>query len=381
QLFHNWAELRDGLRHLPPVDAVIELMGGIDDCLPIYRHFLGEGVPIITANKALLAECGSELFPLARKNRTCIACEASCGGGIPILQTLLCGLRANQIHEFHGVLNGTCNFILSKMAAEGRSYRDVLCEAQACGLAEADPFLDVSGTDSAHKLAILAAMSFGLHFGSGGIEEIPISGIANLQPVHICAGNKLGLSLKLLASAKLGSDRSLALRVGPYYIPRKSSLHTNFDWGLPMEPSPLAFLEGSFNGVSFYGDNVGHVYLQGRGAGASATASAVLADLYQVLGGSYPLVFADFPYWVGSPAQAGNQWAYMPQNWLGFAETSLPAGRELFSLDGYRVFYLEQYSQVSLPDFERYQYIPILQVPEERLQGEREKSGQSEVGI
>ncbi len=380
QIFSSWHELKTQLENIGPLDVVIELLGGIDNCLPIYHYFLKNKVPIITANKALLAEYSDTLFPLAKQNQTFIACEASCGGGIPILQTLLYGLRANQIDEFHGVLNGTCNFILSQMVTTGCSYNETLRQAQEIGLAEANPYLDISGTDAAHKLAILATMSFGHNIK---LTEIQITGINTIDKVQVLAGKKLGLTVKLLASAQLfqnsaeDSGTSVFLRVGPSYIPNQNGLQSQL--GIELHASPLAFLQDSFNGISFYGNNVGHIYLEGRGAGASATASAILSDLCQIQNGSYSQAFYDYPNWprVVEPTQLQinpkNQWAKQPQNWLGFIHSNFlypPLGKKLFDLDDYSIFFQAQSSWQELAKQESIRYIPILQQPKERLDGQ-----------
>ena len=321
---------------LGAIDAVVELLGGVDACLPIYEYFLRQGVPIVTANKALLAECGARLFPLARQHGTVIACEASCGGGIPIIDALLHGLRANCIHEFHGILNGTCNFILSKMAVEGCGYDEALGCAQREGLAEADPHLDVSGTDMAHKLAILAMLAFGR---SCKLEDIPKQGIEALSLAHIQSGEKLGLALKLVASAWRLEGGSVALRVGPCFVVRHSGLVPG------VSVSALASVDGCFNGIVFYGDAAGRIYLEGRGAGGAPTASAVLADLCQLQNGSYASAFADFPHWPGlaSGPESGpgaqiksvqssrceNDWAKLPQHWLVFVSQNAAVWQRL----------------------------------------------------
>ena len=381
QIFNSWEELQAAGENIGSIDIVIELLGGIESCIPIYHYFLQSGIPIITANKALLAEYGTELFPLARKNHTFIACEASCGGGIPILQTLLYGLRANQIHEFHGVLNGTCNFILSQMAVKESEYATALAEAQACGLAEADPFLDVSGIDTAHKLVILAMMSFGY---SLRLEDIPISGIDTLGKIPITTGNKLGLTLKLVASAKLcrgvekhltAESTAIALRVGLCYIQQRNGIYQNINLPLMASTaSPLAALDSSFNGISFYGNNVGHIYLEGRGAGAAATASAVLSDLHQIYNGSYACAFNDFPNWPEpNKLELQNQWENLTQNWLSFIPNAeleeLTKKESLFEIDGYHVFFHKDKSFAQLYENQQQvsHYIPILQIPQEHL--------------
>ena len=387
QIFDSWQALHAVLetekndvdaakRRLGTIDAVVELMGGVDTCLPIYDYFLGRGIPVVTANKALLAECGARLFPLAQQHQTYIACEASCGGGIPIIDALLHGLRANCIHEFHGILNGTCNFILSQMASEGRAYGEALAEAQRDGLAEADPHLDVSGKDMAHKLVILAMLAFGRNLK---LEDIPTKGIEDVTPVHIRAGEKLGFSLKLLASAWCFEEGRVALRVGPCFVARPSAPVSEFS------PSPLANVEGCFNGIVFYGDAVGRMYLEGRGAGASATASAVLADLCQLQNGSYAANFADFPDWPGSGAKSiENGWGQLSQSWLVFVSQNAAAWERMakqrsvdtqviLEQEGMKIFFVRSRTAKQLDSLcEEFSQtaIPIFEPPQERLCGQ-----------
>ncbi|MBN2049167.1 MAG: homoserine dehydrogenase [Spirochaetales bacterium] len=244
----------------PAVDIVVELIGGTTTARDSILKSLAAGKHVVTANKALLAQHGAELFAAARKAGKALSFEASCAGGIPIVQTLLSGLAANRIEALYGIVNGTCNYILTEMIRKGTSYAEALAEAQAAGLAEADPTLDVSGGDSAHKLAILSALAFGKKIK---FDDIPVQGINNLEVMDVNFGRELGFVIKLLAVAQR-KENTLSLRVRPAFI-----------W----EDHPLAWISGPFNAVSVYGSAVGHTMYYGRGAGGSPTASAVLADI------------------------------------------------------------------------------------------------------
>lgn len=250
----------DALLANPAVDVVVELIGGTTDARTMVLKALAAGKHVVTANKALLAHHGKELFAAARKAGRSISFEASCAGGIPIVQALVSGLSANRIDALYGIVNGTCNFILTEMINEGKSYAQALADAQATGLAEADPTLDVSGGDSAHKLAILAALAFE---HSIDFNAIPVQGIDSLEVMDVNFGRELGFVIKLLAVAQRRGD-ALSLRVRPAFI-----------W----EDHPLAWISGPFNAVSVYGSVVGHTMYYGRGAGGSPTASAVIADI------------------------------------------------------------------------------------------------------
>ena len=262
----------------PQVHAVVELVGGTTVAKEIIERALRAGKHVVTANKALLAHHGPELYALARGQGVCMAFEASCAGGIPIIQAICQGLLANRIDALYGIVNGTCNSILTAMTGRGEDYADALAQAQRDGLAEADPTLDVSGGDSAHKLAILAALAFGVKVD---FEAIPVEGIDSLQPFDIAYGQELGYVIKLLAIAQRSPD-GLSLRVRPEFISKEH---------------PLAWVSGPFNAVSVYGSATGHTMYYGRGAGGKPTASAVVADLGAIAIGSAQRVFERLNVW------------------------------------------------------------------------------------
>lgn len=269
----------------PAVGAVVELVGGTTVARDIIARALEAGRHVVTANKALLAHRGAELCALARRRGVCLAFEASCAGGIPIIRALTDGLIANRIDALYGIVNGTCNHILTAMTRRGQTYAEALAEAQKQGLAEADPTLDVAGTDSAHKLAILAALAFAARID---FAAIPVAGIDALQPCDIRYGQELGYVVKLLAIATRQRD-GLSLRVAPAFI---SQQH------------PLAWVSGPFNAVSVYGHATGHTMHYGRGAGGMPTASAVVADLAAVALGNAQRLFEALPLWPDRTAPA-----------------------------------------------------------------------------
>ena len=272
---------RDSLADALSDDAtqiVIELIGGEAFAKQCVEQALQAGKSVVTANKALLAKHGAELFALARTSGACIAFEGSCVGGVPVIGALTGGLVANEVDALFGIVNGTCNYILSNMSQRGSDYATVLAEAQAAGLAEADPTLDVSGGDSAHKLAILAGLAFGKRVD---FNTITIEGISDLNVVDIRFGAELGYAAKLLAIAQRQGD-AVSLRVHPAFI-RKDH--------------PLAGVDGPFNAVCVYGHAVGHTMYYGRGAGGPATASAVVADLIDVATGNAQRRFEQLGIW------------------------------------------------------------------------------------
>ncbi|HEY0007492.1 MAG TPA: homoserine dehydrogenase, partial [Tepidisphaeraceae bacterium] len=234
---------------------------------------LKAGKHVVTANKALLATRGAELFKLAKQHHAAIGFEASCGGGIPIIDALTRGLLGNRIDALVGIVNGTCNFILTQMSQKGWSYADALKEAQAMGFAEADPTMDVNGRDSAQKLSILASLAFNAAVDD---RDISVSGIDQLRADDIRFADELGYRIKLLAVAERVND-SLALRVHPTLVH-----HGDL----------MADASGSFNAISVYGHAIGHQFFYGRGAGQRPTASAVVADILGVAMGVIPLTFA-----------------------------------------------------------------------------------------
>jgi homoserine dehydrogenase len=245
----------------PAVDIVVELMGGTATARAVAEAALNAGKPLVTANKALLAECGAELFARAEQRNTAIYFEASVAGGIPIIKALREGLRANRILAMHGIINGTCNYILSRMAQEGSDYDDVLAEAKRLGYAEADEALDVDGIDAAHKAAILASLAYGFWVP---MKDLLVEGIRGVTAQDMAFARKLGYTIKLLATIKPDDRRAVAVRVHPTLVPLS---HV------------LASVSGVFNAVSVEGDVVGSTLFYGRGAGPDATASAVLGDI------------------------------------------------------------------------------------------------------
>ncbi len=254
------------------VSIVVELIGGTTVAREVTKKILKAGKHVVTANKALLAHYGAELAGIARENSVSIAFEASCGGGIPLVRAFYDGLAANEIEAFYGIVNGTCNFILTSMIRSGSTYPDALKAAQENGLAEADPTLDVTGMDTAHKLAILAALAFGKNID---FDKIPVEGIDTLESIDVSFGHELGYVVKLLAVAQK-TEEGISLRVRPSFI---SLDH------------PLAWISGPFNAVSVYGHAVGHTMYYGRGAGGSPTASAVVADILSIASGAYSAYF------------------------------------------------------------------------------------------
>jgi len=257
------------------IAAVVELVGGVGIAKDFVLQALRAGKDVVTANKALLSKYGKEIYRAAREAGRCIAFEASCGGGIPLILPLRCGLAANRITAIYGILNGTCNYILSEMTSKGKSYADALKEAQQAGYAELDPTLDVSGGDTAHKLTILASLAFGADVE---LDKLHVEGIDKLDAADIAAGKELGYVCKLLGIAHR-SDSGLSLRVHPSFVHHQH---------------PLAVASGSFNAVSIYGNWVGHTLFYGRGAGGKPTASAVVADLIDIASGNARRTFEQF---------------------------------------------------------------------------------------
>ncbi len=262
----------------PEVQLLVELAGGLGFAATAIEKTLMAGKPVVTANKALLAARGPQLFALARKHGAWISFEASCEGAVPIVRALSDGVIANNIEALYGITNGTCNYILSAMTSEGRSYADVLQEAQADGLAEADPSLDVQGYDTAHKLAILSSLAFAQQVDDA---SFPVKGIDSLDIRDINYGKELGYTIKLLAVAVRHCE-GLSLSVAPHFI---SDSH------------PLAWVSGAFNAVSVYGHAAGHSMYYGRGAGGKPTASAVIADIISSALGTAELLFKQLNIW------------------------------------------------------------------------------------
>jgi homoserine dehydrogenase len=247
----------------PEIDIVMELIGGIEPAKTFILKAIQNGKHIITANKALLALHGDEIFRAAQHSGVDVNFEASVGGGIPLIRSIKEGLVANRIHSIFGILNGTSNYILSKMTDEGRSFKEVLREAQEKGYAEADPTYDIEGIDAAHKLAILIRLAFGT---SIQFKEIFIGGISEITPLDIQFGREFGYRIKLLAITKTDQGR-IEARVHPTLIPEGHLLST---------------VEGVFNAIYIKGDAIGPTLFYGQGAGQMPTGSAVVSDLVEL---------------------------------------------------------------------------------------------------
>lgn len=250
----------------PEIDIVVELIGGLEPARSFMLKAINSGKQVATANKMLLAHHGVEIFAAARKRRVSVAFEAAVGGGIPLIRSLREGLAADHIESCLGILNGTCNYILSRMTSEGTPFQEVLSEAQAKGYAEADPTMDVEGLDTAHKLAIVAALITG---AQPDIADIYTEGISAIEPVDIQLAGEFGYRVKLLAILRnLGGK--VEARVHPALVPTD---HV------------LASIEGPFNALHIHGDWVGDVLLYGQGAGRRPTTSAVMGDVMDLARG------------------------------------------------------------------------------------------------
>ena len=273
----------------PDVQIVAELIGGTTTAKTVVLDALAAGKHVVTANKALVAEHGPELFAAARRAGRAICFEAAVAGGVPIVKALAEGLAANQTTAIQGILNGTSNFILSAMSETGMSYADALAEAQRLGYAEADPTLDVDGTDAAHKLAILAQIAFGVVAIPDRIER---QGIDQVDGMDVRFAGELGYTIKLLAEAWSGTDDqsnpTVALHVAPVLL---------------RETDMLAQVRGAFNAIQVVGDAVGETLYQGPGAGMMATASAVVSDIIDLAVGRAQKSFAVANLWADAPAR------------------------------------------------------------------------------
>jgi len=247
----------------PDIDIVIELIGGTTVAKDLILRAIANGKHIVTANKALLARHGNEIFAAAQKQDVMVAFEAAVGGGIPIIKSLREGLSANRIEWIAGIVNGTCNFILSEMRERGASFDNALKEAQRRGYAEADPTFDIEGVDAAHKTTIMAAIGFGIPMR---FESAYVEGISGLQQDDIRYAEELGYRIKLLGITRRRS-KGIELRVHPTLVPARRL---------------IASVEGVMNAILVKGDAVGQTMYYGAGAGAEPTASAVVADLVDV---------------------------------------------------------------------------------------------------
>ena len=247
----------------PTIDIVVELIGGIHPAKEFIMRAIRNGKHVVTANKALLADSGEEIFSLARKKGVTVKFEASVGGGIPVVKSLSEDFAANSIQAIYGIINGTSNYILTKMEEEGESFKSALKDAQKLGIAESDPTLDVNGMDSAHKLSILSLLGFGRYVD---VRKIFIEGIQNIELRDIQYAKKWGYSIKLLAIVKEDQGK-LDVRVHPTLL---SSRHL------------LAGVRGAENAIYIKGDMIGESLLYGEGAGEKATSSAVTSDIMDI---------------------------------------------------------------------------------------------------
>lgn len=248
----------------PDVDVVVELIGGTDDAYELVMKAINSGKHVVTANKALIAKHGNEIFSVAQEKGVMVAFEAAVAGGIPIIKSVREGLSANQIEWLAGIINGTGNFILTEMRDKGRDFADVLAEAQALGYAEADPTFDVEGIDAAHKLTILASIAFGIPLQ---FEKCYTEGISHITREDVEYAEELGYRIKHLGVSRR-TDKGVELRVHPTLIPERRL---------------IANVDGVMNAVLVKGDAVGPTLYYGAGAGAEPTASAVVADIIDVV--------------------------------------------------------------------------------------------------
>ena len=253
----EWRELAESAE----IDVVVELIGGTTQAFELVSAALKAGKPVVTGNKALLAERGQELFALAEAHKAPLYFEAAVAGGIPIIQTIQEGFIGNHIKSIHGIINGTCNYILTRMAAEGVTYQDALKGAQEAGYAEADPTLDVSGWDAAHKAIILASLSYGFWIKP---KDVFVEGIDKVSLADIRFAARLGYAVKLLSVIRADDEGRVEVRTQPSLVPQS---HV------------LASVSGAFNAVVVNGDIVGETLFYGKGAGQDPTSSSVISDI------------------------------------------------------------------------------------------------------
>ncbi len=254
-------------------DVFVELIGGESPARTAIETAIARKLHVVTANKALLAVHGTALARAAEAAGVSLAFEAAVAGGIPVIKALREGLAANEISRVYGILNGTCNYILTDMRRNGRPFADALADAQRLGYAEADPSFDVDGIDAAHKLSILAALAFGTEVDFAGVH---VEGIRHVDALDITFARELGFRIKLLGIARM-TPHGLEQRLHPCMVP---------------EDTPIAHVDGVFNAVVAEGDHVGRTVFEGRGAGEGPTASAVVADLMDLARGRSGATFA-----------------------------------------------------------------------------------------
>jgi homoserine dehydrogenase len=270
----DWVDDTGALATRDDVDVVVELIGGSDGpALALARDTIAAGKAFVTANKAMIAHHGLALATAAEKTGTPLKYEAAVAGGIPVIKGLREGAAANELTEVYGILNGTCNYILTRMEAEGSDFADVLADAQAMGYAEADPSFDIDGVDAAHKLSILASLAFGTQLD---FDAVRVSGIRHVLAGDIAQARALGFCIRLIGMAQADAH-GLFQSVQPCLVPLTH---------------PLAHVQGPMNAVVAEGNFVGRLLFEGRGAGEGPTASAVVADLIDIARGEFGPAFA-----------------------------------------------------------------------------------------
>jgi homoserine dehydrogenase len=271
---YRWEDDMDALVAADDVDVIVEMIGGADGpALTLARHALGAGKALVTANKAMIAHHGLDLARLAEEKDTPLKYEAAVAGGIPVIKAIREGASANEIARVYGILNGTCNYILTQMERSGASFADALAAAQAEGYAEADPTFDVDGIDAAHKLSILAALCFGTKLDIGAVTA---DGIRGLIAADIREAEALGHRVRLIGMAERDAN-GLYQHVQPCLVPADH---------------PLAYVPGALNAVVAEGNFVGRLFFEGAGAGAGPTASAIVADIIDIARDEYGPAFA-----------------------------------------------------------------------------------------
>jgi len=301
----DWVDDMTELATREDIDVVVELIGGSDGpALALARGALGAGKPLVTANKAMLAHHGLDLAKLAEASGIPLKYEAAVAGGIPVIKGLREGAAANEISRVSGILNGTCNYILTTMEHDGRDFDDVLAEAQQLGFAEVDPTFDIDGIDAAHKLSILASLAFGTQIDFDAVE---ITGIRDVQAFDIREAGALGYRIRLIGMAE-NRENGLFQRVHPMLVPQFHS---------------LAHAEGALNAVVAEGNFVGSLLFQGAGAGEGPTASAVVADLIDVARDEYGDPFAMQVGQLTSPPKADTG-AHVSRTYLRFIVKDRP---------------------------------------------------------
>lgn len=288
---YEWVDDMASLASRDDIDAVVELIGGSDGpALTLARQCLGQGKPFVTANKAMIAHHGLDLAREAERTGVALKYEAAVAGGVPVIKGLREGAAANRIMRVYGILNGTCNYILSTMEKEGSAFAAVLEEAQAKGYAEADPGFDIDGVDAGHKLSILASLAFGTEIDFASVD---ITGIRHVLAADIREAAALGYRIRLVAMAECeaegGENVGLFQRVHPMLVPLDH---------------PLAHVDGALNAVVAEGNFVGRLFFQGAGAGAGPTASAVVADVIDVARDEYGPAFAMPAEWLQRQVKA-----------------------------------------------------------------------------